>query len=554
MKLIRRLLELQEEHGFLDETTLQKLSEEEHIPLSRLQGLLSFYPHFRTKPPADLTLKRCRDVCCHCARDQQTKSFHSALEASLHQSSLSVEIEDVSCLGCCEAAPMMMWNHKVISLKTEQERTAALEVLSQGKEPTELFQSSDRFACSAPVRNWKLDPYSSPNEHFGTVQNCLKKPHSLAKHCIEVLQESQLQGRGGAGFPTGVKWEMVQNAHSDLKYIICNADESEPGTFKDRVLLEEFSHLVIEGMLLAGLAVGATRGIVFIRHEYEQQRLIIENTIQVARQRGWLGESVGGSQLSFEIEIFVSPGGYILGEETALLEALEDKRGEPRNKPPYPVTSGFWGKPTLINNVETFACATSIIHHGADWWHKQGLEGFSGLKICSISGDVEKPGAYEVPMGTTVRELVNKAGGVKEGKEVKAFLPGGASSAFLFSNALDTPIDFASMKEAGSTLGTGALILFHEDRDLLEVAANITRFFRNESCGKCVPCRLGTEMAVRILDLSNGSEYCKKVELANAGELLTELEETLRLTSICGLGQVALTPLISYWDSEFAVE
>ena len=253
-----------------------------------------------------------------------------------------------------------------------------------------------------------------------------------------------------------------------------------------------------------------------------------------------LGANAARSGRSFDIEIFVSPGGYILGEETALLEALEDKRGEPRNKPPYPGTSGLWGKPTLINNVETFALATSIVHHGDDWWHGQGREGHSGLKFVSVSGDVAQPGVYEIPLGTTVAELIERAGGMRDAATLKAFLPGGASSNFLTASHADTPLDFETMKQAGSMLGTGAVIVIAEGRDLFALAANLVRFFRNESCGKCVPCRAGSQRAVELLDgVLAGDNPASELEV------LTDLGDTLEQTSICGLGQVALNPILS---------
>ena len=293
-------------------------------------------------------------------------------------------------------------------------------------------------------------------------------------------------------------------------------------------------------MLLAGLTIGAEQGIVYFRHEYSRERLLLEQEIARARDRGMLGPDVAGSGHAFDIEIFVSPGGYILGEETALLEALEDKRGEPRNKPPYPGTHGLWGKPTLINNVETLALATAIVHFGSSWWHDQGRAQFSGLKFVSVSGDIDRPGVYEIPIGTTVAELIQLAGGTPDARPLKAFLPGGASSNFLTAAHVDTPLDFESMKSVGSMLGTGAVIVIGEGRNLFALATNIVRFFRNESCGKCVPCRTGSEKAVQLLeDVMQGTT--PPDELA----VLTELGETLEQTSICGLGQVALNPILT---------
>jgi NADH:ubiquinone oxidoreductase subunit F (NADH-binding) len=345
---------------------------------------------------------------------------------------------------------------------------------------------------------------------------------------------------GGAGFPTALKWQAVAQQAAAPKYVICNADESEPGTFKDREILSSLAHLVIEGMILAGLAVGAERGIIFLRHEYLPERAQIDLALEQARAAGVLGDNVAGTGHAFDVEVFVSPGGYILGEETALLEALEDKRGEPRNKPPYPVTHGLWGCPTVINNVETLALAACLLARGADWWQSQGVRGQRGLKFFSVSGDVCRPGVYEVSCGTSIAELIALAGGIPAGKTLKAVLPGGASSSFLPASAMNTPLTFEAIRDAGSMLGSGAVVAVSQGQDLFALAARIVRFFRNESCGKCVPCRIGTQRAVELLDaVSAGSAGKEQLSF------LTELGQTLAATSLCGLGQVALNPILS---------
>jgi NADH:ubiquinone oxidoreductase subunit F (NADH-binding) len=353
------------------------------------------------------------------------------------------------------------------------------------------------------------------------------------ENAIATLKESNLRGMGGAGFPTGVKWELVRKETRTPKYVICNADESEPGTFKDREILADLPHLVIEAMMLAGNVVGATKGILYLRHEYAPEQVHFEAELRRAYNLDILGNG-------FDIEIFVSPGGYILGEETALLEALEDKRGEPRNKPPFPGTHGLFGQPTLINNVETLAMSTCILNRGAAWWKAQGREGYSGLKFISVSGHIEKPGVYEIATGTTVRELIDMAGGMKDGKKLHAFAPGGASSNFLPANQIDVPLDFNALAKAGSMLGSGALVVCAEGTDMLALATNVVKFFRNESCGKCVPCRVGSEKAVEILEGVQARKLPR-----TALDVLPELGDTLTQTSICGLGQVAVNPALS---------
>jgi NADH:ubiquinone oxidoreductase subunit F (NADH-binding) len=381
-----------------------------------------------------------------------------------------------------------------------------------------------------PAKPTQTDPYPTVAERYSTVLAQLEGAAILA-----AVTDAGLRGMGGAGFPTGLKWDFVRKQTRTPKAIICNADESEPGTFKDAYILRHLPHLVIEGMALAAKAVDAQQGIIFLRHEYGFERKALEAALAVARQRSVIGVSVG-----FDVQLVISPGGYILGEETALLECLEDRRGEPRNKPPFPGSHGLHGQPTLINNVETFAHVPRIVRHGAAAWTHLGKPGFSGLKFIAVSGHVTRPGVYEVPMGTTLRELLELAGGMRGGAALHAIMPGGASSNVLPATALDTPLDFAALHKAGSMLGSGAVLFFADGTDMLAVASSITRFFKNESCGKCVPCRVGSEKAVAILDdFRTGSRPAKALDL------LPDLASTMAQTSICGLGQVAVAPALS---------
>ena len=348
---------------------------------------------------------------------------------------------------------------------------------------------------------------------------------------------------GGAGFPTGKKWELVAGTDDPVKYAICNADESEPGTFKDRQILADQPHLVLEGLLLGMAVVGAEQGWVFIRHEYGPEERVLRAEIDALREAGVIGPDACGSGRRLELEIFVSPGGYILGEETALLECMEGHRGEPRNKPPFPGNYGLHGRPTLINSVETFADVPVILQRGAEWWGAQGLDESVGWKFFAVSGHVENPDVYCVPMGTTVRALIDLAGGVQGGAEVGAVQPGGASSNFIGPDQLDLALDFGTLAEAGTMLGSGALVVMAEGTDLLAAATNVLRFFRNESCGKCVPCRVGSTKAHTLLreQLDTGSSTLDDGQRAQ----VMRLEEAMRKTSICGLGQVALGPVVS---------
>ncbi len=522
-------MRLQHARGFLDDDSLREIAQQNQVPLYRVEGLVGFYPSFRRSPPCPVSIDVCRDVSCaladgaeHLERLREQVGYRE-----------DIEIREVSCLGRCDSAPAATIGDIPLAPCTLADSERFMQFVD---EPNCLMST----ATTPGHRSWKCDPYPDQGDHYSTLTGLVADRKQLATTCIARLQESGLSGMGGAGFPTGRKWDLVRQTEDDTKYVICNADESEPGTFKDRVILEQLPHLVIEGMLLAGLTIGAQQGIVYLRHEYSRERILLEQEIARARKIGMLGADAAGSGQPFDIEIFVSPGGYILGEETALLEALEDKRGEPRNKPPYPGTHGLWGKPTLINNVETLALATAIIHFGNAWWQDQGRDNFSGLKFVSISGDIEHPGVYEIPVGTTVSALIDLAGGMKDSRPLKAFLPGGASSNFLTASHVNTPLAFESMKRAGSMLGTGAVIVINEERDLFALATNIVRFFRNESCGKCVPCRTGSEKAVQLLE-----EVIQGISPPDELAVLTELGDTLEQTSICGLGQVALNPILS---------
>ena len=517
--IIRELTRLQAEHGWLSEPALRDVAARLGVPLHRLESLSTFYTHYRREPPAGPEVAVCRDVACRLAGGNEARV---ALETALGS---EVRIREVSCLGRCDTAPAGSVGDCTVSLDPADVRDAL----------------GDPNVRERPVRRWAADPYPS-GERYAALRE-------LAGDCdptraIDTLEQSGLCGMGGAAFPTARKWRFVADEPATPKTVICNADESEPGTFKDREILHDLPHLVLEGMALAGLCVGAERGIVFIRHEYEAERQRLEAELALARERGALGDSVFGTDLRFDVEVFVSPGGYVLGEETALLECLEDRRGEPRNKPPFPGRRGLEDKPTLVNNVETLAHAAAILARGSEWWRALGVRGRVGHKFLAVCGDVAEPQVVLVPFGTTFGEVLEACGGMRDGRALGAFSPGGASSNFLGPEALDVPIDFGAVADAGSMLGSGAALFVAAGRDLLEVGADVTRFFRNESCGKCVPCRVGTEKAVRWLEESPGPLSPERLDQ------LRELHATLARTSICGLGQVALAPLLSLAERE----
>jgi formate dehydrogenase beta subunit len=531
--LIPALTAIQERVGWLPRAELEALARDVHRPLYEIEGLISFYPHFKTEPPAGVELRVCRDLSCWLRGGAERIT---ALRERYGQAA-DVTVVEGSCLGRCDIAPACAVNESPVSM--DEAAAAVAAVREAGGQ-----QANGHHAVSAGESSeadpWPNDPYATAADRYGVVRSVLAGDLA-SEQIIADLNDAGLRGMGGAGFPAGRKWALVAAQDAVPKYVICNADESEPGTFKDREILATQPHLVLEGMLLGMLAVGAEEGWVFIRHEYGPEEAAVRRELDRLRSAGLIGPDAAGSGRRLSIEVFTSPGGYILGEESALLECMEGHRGEPRNKPPFPGVYGLHGKPTLMNSVETFAHVPLIARRGAEWWNRQGKGEHSGLKFFAVSGHVERPGVYCVPMGTTARELLDLAGGVSGGRPLAAIQPGGASSNFLGPDQIDVELDFGTVRDAGSMLGSGALVVIAEGTDVLAAAVNVLRFFRDESCGKCVPCRVGSSKAHVILSgvLADGGGP------ADVTAQIGQLEEVMRRTSICGLGQVALGPVTS---------
>ncbi len=358
---------------------------------------------------------------------------------------------------------------------------------------------------------------------------------------IDLVKRARLHGRGGAAFPTGLKWEFVQQDRQRPKYVVCNAEEGEPGTFKDRPVLEKVPHRLVEAMIIAGYAVGAQRGYAVFRGEFAEPARKVRRAIEEARARGYLGENILGRGFSFDIQVYRTAGAYICGEETALLEALEGKAGLARIRPPFPVNAGLWAKPTALNNVETFANVPDIVLNGPEWFLSRGTEKFPGTKIYCLSGHVRRPGVYELPAGVTLRELIyDHGGGMLGGMDLKAVMPGGASSSVILPEKLDLVLDYASVAMAGSMLGSGAVIVIGHGTCMVSLALRLASFFRHESCGKCIPCREGTMHIMRALEALHAGR-ATEAELDN----LVDLCQIMRQTAFCGLGQAAVNPVLS---------
>lgn len=527
--LIKELQRLHHHHDYLPREALQELAERLKVPLYEVYGVASFYPHFRLEPPTGTEVKICTDLSCHLAGATALKT--AVQEACTTAGLTSVSVGETPCLGRCDAPVAYALNEQIYRGGTPKKAATLVQALQTGRLPR--LQPLPK----APA-DLHINPYRD-GAPFAALRQLVERQHFT--EIIATLKASGLRGMGGAGFPTGTKWEIVRSAPGHEKYVVCNADESEPGTFKDRMLLHTVPELMLEGMVLGALTVGAHTGYVYIRHEYAREREVLEKALQRMQRAGLIGERILGSELGVAIEIFESPGGYICGEETALLEVLEGKRAEPRNKPPFPGTHGLFGKPTLINNVETFAFVPAILLRGADWFKNQGQNNTAGLKFLALSGHVRKPGVYEVPLGIPAAKLIyDYGGGLPRGRTLKAFSPGGASSGFLPASQVDISLDFQSLAQAGSMLGSGAVVAVADHVCMLNLATNVVKFFRNESCGKCVPCRVGSQKLVQLLEgIARGTGSTHDFDTVN------ELAEAMQLTSICGLGQAAPLPITS---------
>ena len=525
---------IQSRYGYLPKAELESLSARTQTPLYQIHSVASFYPHFHLRPPARAEIRVCADMSCHLNGACELRADLARRFAGARTE--EVQIKDVSCLGRCDQAPAISINDEIFAGITAERAEDLTRRVLRGEEVRAEHPQNAAVKCAS-------DPYASAAERYGVARELAQARDWDG--VLRMLKAAELRGMGGAGFPTAMKWDLVRRESGLEKYIVCNADESEPGTIKDRFILSHLPHLVIEGMLIAGLVTGAKKGVLYIRHEYPAQEEICAEEVQRCAKSGLLGRRILGGEFDFELKIFVSPGGYICGEETALLEAIEGHRAEPRNKPPFPVQNGLWQKPTVINNVETFANVPQILARGVEWFKAAGANGSPGLKFVGVSGHVTRPGVYEVPMGTTMREvIVQKAGGIRRGRALKAFAPSGPSSGYLPASMLDVRLDFKALADAGSMLGSGAIVVCDDTTCMLDMALNAVRFYRNESCGKCVPCRTGSQKMVDLLTRwTHGgvSEAAFREDL----RLIDALSAAMSLTSICGLGQIVPAPMQS---------
>jgi NADH-quinone oxidoreductase subunit F len=539
--LLPALHAAQKLYGWISEPVAIEIARSLRVPLADVHGVIEFYSLFYNEPVGKRILRVCTDQAC-ALKDADGVLHHlcshHGLEPGQTSHDLSLTIEASPCLGLCEQAPAALVNE-------EAETNIDLKRSSY-----ELGRPKSIVGGSIRLLTANCGNGTTSLAGYGNYSALVKALSMRPEDVVHEIKASGLVGRGGAAFPTGIKWEGAANVDGTEKYVICNADESEPGTFKDRILLLDDPHRTIEGMLIAGYAIGARKGYLYIRAEYPYILPVLENALKEAREANLLGKNILGSGYSFDIEIRVGAGAYICGEETALFESIEGKRGFPRVKPPFPTTHGVFGKPTVINNVETLCNVPLIILQGAEEYRKIGTEKSPGPKLFCVSGDVALPGLYEVPFGVMLRELLEMAGGVAGDKDLQAVLFGGAAGAFATSAHLDVKMTFEDLRAAGLPLGSGVVMVFHETRDMRDVMKRLGHFFAHESCGKCYPCQMGTQRQMEILDRIAAGKVLEGdlIRLQDVGWTMTD-------ASLCGLGQTAASAVLSaikLWPEKFA--
>ena len=526
--------------GWISEPVATAVSRALGVPLADVCGVIDFYELFNRQPVGRTIVRVCSAPVCALAGAEaviEALCRHLQTEPGDMSSDGAFTVEHAPCLGLCDHAPAVLIGEKAIG---PADPARAEAVCTQTAEKALSIVDGDirmlTSNCGAG-RPTSWADYTTRGGYTGLKKALLTTPQAT----LAEVKAAGLVGRGGAAFPTGVKWEGAANAPDGPKYIVCNADESEPGTFKDRILLEEDPHRIIEGMIIAAYAVGARQGYLYVRGEYPRAFRIMSDALAEARQAGAIGVSIFHSGFNFDIEMRLGAGAYICGEETALLESIEGKRGLPRIKPPFPTTHGLFGKPTVINNVETFCNVPLIVARGAAEYRRIGTERSPGPKLFCISGQVQRPGLYEVPFGVTLRHLLfDLAGGLDPGRKLQAVLMGGAAGAFAIEKDLDVILSFENLSAAGLPLGSGAVMVFDDSADLRDALKRLAHFFADESCGKCYPCQLGTRRQYEILERNAAA-----LPLSGDRERLLDIGHTMIDASLCGLGQTAPTAILS---------
>ncbi|MGW5664726.1 NADH-ubiquinone oxidoreductase-F iron-sulfur binding region domain-containing protein [Streptomyces sp. NPDC003758] len=547
--LLPGLHALNDRVGWISEGGLDYLCRRLTVPPAEAYGVATFYAMFSVGPRPATVLHVCTDLACTAAGAGE---LCTGVEARLGPGS-GVSVERSPCLGLCERAPAALAIRAGDPVRTAVSAPGTVEGAVLAATAPDSAPEEPEAAMAVPQagdpslrllhRVGVVDPSSLDDYRARGGYTALRRAFALGPAgVIREVTDSGLLGRGGAAFPTGRKWQATASQPDHPHYLVCNADESEPGTFKDRVLMEGDPYALVEAMTVAGYAVGAHRGYLYLRGEYPRALLRLEHALAQARARGLLGDDVLGQGYAFDIEIRRGAGAYICGEETALFNSIEGYRGEPRSKPPFPVEKGLFGKPTVENNVETLVNVLPILTMGASAYAAIGTETSTGPKLFCVSGSVERPGVYELPFGATLGELLTLAGARER---LRAVLLGGAAGGFVRPDELDIPLTFEGTREAGTTLGSGVVMAFDDTVPLPRLLLRIAQFFRDESCGQCVPCRVGTvrqqEALQRIVERTGA-------DAADDIALLREVGRAMRDASICGLGQTAWNAVESAID------
>jgi NADH-quinone oxidoreductase subunit F len=566
--LVPMLLYAQDEAGYLNHEIIEEIARRFELSVLEVESVISYYSMLRTRPAGRHHIQVCTNVSCLLRGGEQLFA-HARKRLGIAPGQTTPDgnfsLEEVECIGACSWAPALQVNYQYHHDVTPERFDQLLEQLAgngariaspipdstiPNSEPPLPHSDHEKRVLTRRFdlpNSASMDTYLA-SEGYQAIEKVVKQMTPEA--VIEEVKLSNLRGRGGAGFPTGMKWSFVPKQSAKPKYIVCNADESEPGTCKDRLLLEKDPHQLIEGIVIAGYAVGAHQGYIYVRGEYRYVIEILDRAIEEAYARGYLGKNILGSGFAFDLATHTGAGAYECGEESAQLESLEGKRGIPRIRPPFPAVVGLYGGPTVLNNVETFSSVAPILLRGGKWFAALGSPRNGGTRLFALSGHVNRPGVYELPMGFPLWRLIEEVGGgILGGKKLKAVIPGGSSTPVLTPEALGTPLDFDSMAKAGSMLGSGAVIVIREGTCMARVAMRLIKFYAHESCGWCTPCREGTSWLSKTLTrfhAGNGrSEDIRLIE---------DLAQNMLGRTFCPLGDAAAMPTIAFvqkFRSEF---
>ncbi len=560
--LIPMLLYAQDTYGFISDEMIGEIARRLDLNELQVTETLAYYSMLRRKPAGKYHVQVCTNVACM-LRGGNKILEHVERKLEIGHKEVTKDgvfsLEEVECIGACTGAPAMQVNYDFYENLSSESVDQIIDALDAGRKPAPAPRTSGSVHERNPAEvgvisrrfgiedSHKIDVYLK-NDGYQALEKALKQ--MTPEQIIEEVKKSNLRGRGGAGFPAGMKWSFVPKDIPKPKYIIANADESEPGTCKDRPLLEMDPHQLIEGMVIAGKAVGSHQGYIYVRGEYRIALDILDGAVAEAYARGYIGKNILDTGFDFDLVVHTGAGAYECGEESALMESLEGKRGYPRIRPPFPAVVGLYGCPTVINNAETLSSVPSVILKGAEWYAGLGSPRNGGTRLFAISGHVNRPGIYELPMGFNLKRMIEDvAGGVRGGKKLKAVIPGGSSCPLLAAGEIDVAMDFDSVAKAGSMLGSGGTVVIDEETCMVDLARRIMHFYAHESCGWCIPCREGTAWLRKVLD-----RFHEGMGRPEDIDLIDELSKNMLGKTFCPLGDAAAMPTISIvkkWRNEF---